>query len=228
MKHLFFDLDRTLWDFESNSHETLIEICIKHKLDDRGVNDFDSFIRVYKDNNEKLWDLYRKNQISQKDLRRKRFEQTLNTYKIFDSKLSETIGEDYVNLCPKKTKLFPFVIEVLEYLFEKYSLHIITNGFEKVQHIKLKHSDLQKYFQHIITSEQVGVKKPNHKIFQFALKCAGAQKEESVYIGDDLIVDILGCQNFGIDGVYFNPDVIQHEESPKYEIRCLSELKVLF
>ena len=87
MKHIFFDLDRTLWDFESNSHETLIEICIKHKLDKKGVNDFDRFIREYKDNNEKLWDLYRKNQISQRDLRKKRFEQTLNTYKIFDPKL---------------------------------------------------------------------------------------------------------------------------------------------
>ncbi|OUV75988.1 MAG: noncanonical pyrimidine nucleotidase, YjjG family [Flavobacteriales bacterium TMED123] len=227
-KHIFFDLDRTLWDFETNSHETLLEICEKYNLTNLGINNYADFIKKYKDINEKLWDLYRDNKITQKDLRRDRFQQTLSQYQITDFQLSEKIGEDYIDICPRKTKLFPYTIEVLDYLQSKYQLHIITNGFHKTQHIKLEHSNLTPYFHQIITSEKVGVKKPNPKIFEFSLSKVNASVEESVYIGDDLEVDVLGCQNCGIDGVYFNPKKIEHQENPKYEISCLSDLKGLF
>ena len=166
--------------------------------------------------------------ISQKDLRRERFQKTLELYNIRNIDLSEKIGEDYIKICPRKTKLFPETIEILNYLRSKFYLHIITNGFHKTQHIKLEFSNLTTYFHQVITSEQAGVKKPNPKIFEFALYKANASSEESVYIGDDLEVDILGCQNCGIDGVYFNPKKIEHQENPKYEISCLSELKKLF
>ena len=158
VKHIFFDLDRTLWDFEFNSHNTLLEICNKFNLYDKGITDYEEFIKKYKVHNEQLWDLYRVNKISQKDLRRERFQRTLSDYNIIDPILAEKMGEDYIDICPKKNKLFPYTIEVLEYLSEKYNLHIITNGFEKVQHIKLKYSNLEKYFDKIITSEQIGVK----------------------------------------------------------------------
>ena len=116
---------------------------------------------------------------------------------------------------------------MLDYLIKKYTLHIITNGFEKVQHVKLKYANLTNYFDVIITSEQIGVMKPNPKIFEFALQTAKAKSSESVYVGDDLEVDILGCQNCGIDGIYFNPDKEQHQEEVAFEITCLSQLKEL-
>ena len=228
IKHIFFDLDRTLWDFEINSYETLLELCAKYNLLDRGVYDYEHFIKIYKVHNEILWGMYRDNKISQKDLRRERFQRALSDYNIIDTELAENIGEDYIDICPKKNKLFDFTIQVLEYLSESYKLHIITNGFEKVQYIKIKHSNLDHYFDKIITSEQVGVKKPNHKIFDFALSQADTSADESIYIGDDLIVDIIGCQNCGIDGVFFNPQKESHNENPKYEISCLSELQGLF
>lgn len=227
-KHIFFDLDRTLWDFETNSHETLLEICSKYNLRELGIESYPEFIKKYKIINERLWELYRVDKISQTDLRRERFQQTLGLYNISDSDLSENIGEDYIEICPRKTKLYPHTIEILNYLRPKYQLHIITNGFHKTQHIKLEYSNLTPYFHQIITSEKVGVKKPNPKIFEFSLSKANASAEESIYIGDDLQVDILGCQNCGIDGVYFNPDQITHQENPNYEISCLSELKDLF
>jgi putative hydrolase of the HAD superfamily len=175
-----------------------------------------------------LWDLYRKDQILQKDLRRERFQKALADFGIDDAILADKIGSDYVEFCPKKNKLFPFSIEVLEYLSSKYHLHIITNGFHKTQHIKLKHSNLRKYFKEVVTSEQIGAKKPNPKIFEYALSMAKAKAEESIYIGDDLVVDILGSQNCNIDGVYFNPDKIKHQENPKFEISCLSQLMEIF
>ncbi|MBC8265718.1 MAG: noncanonical pyrimidine nucleotidase, YjjG family [Flavobacteriales bacterium] len=227
-KHIFFDLDRTLWDFEVNSHETLLELCSNYNLKKIGVDDYENFIRTYKNHNAKLWDLYRVDKISQEDLRRERFQRTLADYNIKDSLLAEKIGEDYINVCPRKNKLYPYAFEVLDYLKERYELHIITNGFDKTQHIKLEHSNLKPYFKQIITSEKTGVKKPNPLIFSQAISLATASKNESVYIGDDLIVDILGCQNFGIDGVYFNPEKTKHSECPKFEISCLSELKKIF
>ena len=227
-KHIFFDLDRTLWDFEINSYETLLEICNKYNLKELGVKSYIEFIKKYKKINERLWKMYRVDEISQKDLRRERFQKTLELYNIRNIDLSEKIGKDYIEICPRKTKLFPETIEILNYLRSKYHLHIITNGFHKTQHVKLEFSNLTPYFNQVITSEQVGLKKPHHKIFEFALYKANARSEESVYIGDDLEVDILGCQNCGIDGVYFNPKKIEQQENPKYEISCLSELKKLF
>jgi len=225
IKHIFFDLDRTLWDFEANSHSTLEELFSIFKLEEKGILNADEFIRIYKAHNEKLWGLYRKGDISQKDLRRDRFQRTLSDFGIKDFPLAEEIGEQYISICPKKNQLFPFAIEVLDYLSEKYKLHIITNGFEKVQHIKLKYSDLIKYFDNIITSEQIGVMKPNPKIFEFALANANATSSESVYVGDDLAVDILGCQNCGIEGIYFNPKKEKYQEKAAFEITCLSQLK---
>ncbi|MBT3612183.1 MAG: noncanonical pyrimidine nucleotidase, YjjG family [Flavobacteriales bacterium] len=225
IKDIFFDLDRTLWDFEASSHETLLELCISHNLSDKGIADYEAFIKNYKIHNDKLWELYRVDKISQKDLRRERFQRTLADYNIEDVTLAEKIGEDYVATCPKKNKLFPHTIEVLNYLSVKYKLHIITNGFHEVQHIKLKHAGLSSYFDKIITSEQVGVKKPNPKIFKYALQQANA--EECIMIGDDLEVDVLGAEQMGIQGIFFNPNKTKHNTDIVHEIFCLSELKAL-
>tara|TARA_B110000003_G_C16619798_1_gene522694 strand:+ start:180 stop:872 length:693 start_codon:yes stop_codon:yes gene_type:complete len=223
-KHIFFDLDRTLWDFDINSHETLLELFNKYKLNDLGVVNYQQFIDRYQYHNNRLWELYRIDEISQKDLRRERFQRALADFGIQDFRLSEDIGERYIEVCPRKDKLFPFTIELLDYLKNKYILHIITNGFEKTQYIKLEHSNLMPYFNQIITSEKVGFKKPNPKIFELALYFSNARTTESIYIGDDLVIDILGCQNSGIDGIYFNPKKKSHNENLKFEVSCLSQI----
>ena len=222
--HIFFDLDGTLWDFEANSHETLLELCTTYNLNKKGIPDYEKFIKTYKIHNAKLWDLYSVDKISQKDLRRERFQRALADFGIHDFKLSENIGEDYIEVCPRKNKLFPYVFEVLDYLKERYILHIITNGFDKTQHIKLEHSNLTLYFNQIITSEKTGMKKPNPKIFDHALDLANAKHTESIYIGDNLVLDILACQNSEIDGMYFNPKKKRHNENVKFEISCLSQI----
>ena len=227
-KHIFFDLDRTLWDFEQNSKETLLELCAKYNFTSKGILNYDEFIEKYKFHNESLWVQYRANKISKEDLRRQRFYNTLIDYGIDDFKLSEQIGLDYIDICPKKNKLFPFVFDILDYLKNKYYLHIITNGFEKTQQIKLKYSNLKPFFLNVITSDKIGFKKPNPVIFDYALKKARASKLESIYVGDDLEVDILGCQKFGIDGVFFNPQKISHNQKVAYEISSLTQLLDIF
>lgn len=223
-KHLFFDLDRTLWDLDRNSRETLQELYDYYRLEDRGVLNFESFFENYKQINDRLWDDYRKGQIHKDSLRTERFSKTLQLFDIFDLQLSENIGSSYVENSPQKTNLMPHTLDVLEFLKGKYHLHIITNGFEEVQHIKLQNSGIASYFSQIITSEKAQCKKPDPRIFAFALHASGAKRNESLMIGDSLELDILGAKHVGIDQVYFNPEETKHRHEITHEIKDLSEL----
>ena len=224
INHIFFDLDRTLWDFDKNSKGTLMQLIEYFELDRKGVDSPQDFINNYSIHNEKLWDLYREDKITKEELRTKRFRLVLEDYAINDNLLAENFGIAYVKESPLKTRLFPFAIETLTYLQKNYKLHIITNGFQEVQHIKLDKSNLAQYFVNIITSEQVGVKKPNPLIFEHALNNSGAKIEESIMIGDDLEVDIMGAKILGMHQVYFNPKKEKHQKHLTFEIDCLSQL----
>lgn len=228
-KHIFFDLDRTLWDFEKNSHEVLSDLFHKYNLIAKGNVSRSEFIIRYKINNERLWNLYRQNKIEKEKLRTERFRITLKEFGIIDANLAASFANDYVENCPKKTHLFPFVHSTLNYLKDRYNLHIITNGFEEVQYEKLENSNLMEYFEQIITSEQVGFKKPSSEIFKFSLVKAFARPSDSIMIGDDLVADIYGARDAGIDQVFFNPHSLplDDEEDITHEITCLSELELI-
>ena len=227
IKHVFFDLDRTLWDFETNAYKTLSELYEENALRKKGINDVDVFIDNYKMHNERLWELYRDGKVEKDVLRSSRFKLTLQDFGIDDDRLASELGDQYIQKCPLKTHVFPFTYEVLDYLKEKYHLHIITNGFEEVQYVKLEQSKLLHYFEQIVTSEQVGFKKPNPEIFRHALVKAFCKPDESIMIGDDLPVDILGAKAMGMHQVYFNPEKTAHQESIDFEISCLSQLQEL-
>ncbi|MBE0639429.1 MAG: noncanonical pyrimidine nucleotidase, YjjG family [Bacteroidales bacterium] len=223
-KHLFFDLDSTLWDFEKNAHEAFTDIYIKFDLKGKGVISLDEFVRSYLKHNDELWALYRDGKIEKEYLRWRRFEVTLNDFGIHDPVLAKHIGNDYVTISPKKTNLFPNAIACLEYLKARYELHIITNGFEEVQYTKLENSNLRRYFRHVITSEAAGSKKPDPRIFNYALKTVGALPHESLMIGDDIETDIKGASNAGLDAVFFNPEKQPHNGGVTHEIFDLLEL----
>ena len=227
IKHIFFDLDRTLWDFETNAYKTLSELYEEHALRKKGISDVDVFIDNYKMHNERLWELYRDGKVEKDVLRSRRFKLTLQDFGIDDDCLASELGDQYIQKCPLKTHVFPFTYEVLDYLKDKYHLHIITNGFEEVQYVKLEQSKLLHYFEQVVTSEQVGVKKPNPEIFRYALVKAFCKPDESMMIGDDLPVDILGAKAMGMHQVYFNPEKTAHQESIDFEISCLSQLQGL-
>ncbi|MBN8694971.1 MAG: YjjG family noncanonical pyrimidine nucleotidase [Bacteroidetes bacterium] len=226
-QHIFFDLDRTLWDFETNSHETLIELIDKYKLVEKGISSPTTFIKEYYAINDVLWEEYRQGKIDKELLRFERFKRALDKYEIVDRKLVEDFGNDYVYLSPLKTNLLPHTEEILDYLRSKYILHIITNGFEEVQHIKLKNSGIDHYFSEIITSERAGYKKPDKRIFDFSVSLADTQVEKSIMIGDSLDADILGAKNAGMHQIFFNPNEEDHSEEITHEISSLKELRDL-
>ncbi|MBD80716.1 MAG: noncanonical pyrimidine nucleotidase, YjjG family [Crocinitomicaceae bacterium] len=223
--HVFFDLDHTLWDFETNSREALSEIFEKFDLGNRGVRGPIDFIRVYEKINHRMWDEYRKGERSKARLRKDRFPTALSLFEIKDNDLAIEINEYYLEHSPRKPNLFDHAHNTLDYLSEKYKLYIITNGFQEIQTIKMHNSGLDHYFEETITSEMVGVRKPDPKIFAYALNRGNARPDQSVMIGDDADVDVVGAQKCGMKGIFFNPNEIGHEKEVDKEISSLSELK---
>lgn len=223
-KHIFFDLDRTLWDFETNSNETLQDIIEKYGLIEKGIPSFSAFKEVYTRFNTMLWSLYLNGDLIKEKLNFQRFNLTLEAFGIRDSLLASNIADDYVEMSPLRTNLFPHAIETLEYLHGQYKLHIITNGFEEVQYKKLELSGMNKYFEHVITSEDAGAKKPNEMIFHYALGKTGACASESLMIGDEIEIDLLGARAVGLDQMYVNYPGKAHNESFTFEVRSLSEI----
>lgn len=226
-KHIFFDLDHTLWDFEANAYQVLAELFDTHALASRGVPSFDVFHKTYMGHNEILWDRFRKGFITRNDLRFKRFSRTLLDFKIGDDKLSHTMGTQFLEILPYKTALFPYAKEILEYLAAKnYPIHMITNGFEDTQLIKMKSSGIDAFFTHVVTSEKAGTLKPYREIFDYAVNLAGGTADTSIMIGDALNIDILGAYNAGLDQVYYNPLIpVTGDLKPTYVIQGLHELK---
>lgn len=226
-KHLFFDLDRTLWDFETNSVMALEEIFYSRNIGVLYQVDFHDFHEFYKSYNAHLWDLYKHGTIDKEHLRVERFRGSLNHFDIDNEDLAHKIADDYVVVSPRKTQLFPHTIEVLEYLHERYEMHIITNGFTEVQFVKLTNCGLDEFFKEVITSEMVGVQKPNKAVFEFALQKAGALAEESIMIGDDQVSDVQGARDAGMDQVFVNYYKEPLIFEPTYHIFQLRELKNL-
>lgn len=224
-KQIFWDLDRTIWDFEKNSFETFKEIYKKHNLEEKGVDSFDSFMKTYKEHNAMLWGLYRNGMIEKEKLSVERFRITLNDFGINNNSLAIDISADYLRISPEKTNLFPYAQDILTYLSANYQMHIITNGFKEVQYKKIRNSNLDKYFNKIIISEEIGYKKPDKNFFKYSLEKANAKADESIVIGDDLKVDIIGAKNAGIDQIFFNNNKIEHNEEITYEINSLLEIK---
>lgn len=223
-KHIFFDLDRTLWDFDAAAEEAFERIYEQYDLKSQGIPNAHEFHEVYRPLNEHLWELYRADKITKDYLNRTRFVLPLEHYGIHDTDLADRLSKDYVYWSPRIVRLVPGTMELLDYLKPKYYLHLITNGFQEVQHTKLSGSGLRPYFETLTVSEEVGVKKPNPEIFHYALRKAHASVEESLMIGDEMAVDIDGARAAGMDTVLFNPRREKMEGKRTYEVHSLLEI----
>jgi putative hydrolase of the HAD superfamily len=226
-QHIFFDLDHTLWDFERCSCETLEELFETYQLSGFAPITLEKFVETFRTINRSLWTQYSSGQISQQELRKTRFIRILNELNIADASIAQRLADEYIRLCPLKPHLLPYAREVLEYLQDKYVLHIITNGFADIQSVKMQSASITGFFKEIITSEKAGCQKPNRKIFDYALQQTKAHPKHCIMIGDSLDSDIQGAINAEIDHVFFNYEHITHQATPTYEIKCLSELKQL-
>ena len=212
VQHVFFDLDHTLWDFEKNSGATFKSIFKELNFE----FSLEVFLDFYNPINHYYWKQYRENMISEVELRYLRLEKTFEAMKVsFSQSLLERVAELYIQQLSTHTELFEDTISVLEYLSSKYTLHIITNGFEHVQQSKLENSGIARFFKTVLTAEKIGVKKPHPTIFLSAMKTAEVLPEHAVMIGDSLEADIQGALKLGMQAIHFN----YHKEA--YHEECL-------
>lgn len=223
IKHIFFDLDHTLWDFDKNSELAFESVFEKNAIQLK----LKEFLNVYTPINADYWKLYREDKISKNGLRHGRLKDSFTALDTaVPDKQIEQIAIDYIDHLPNNNHLLDGVIDVLDYLKPKYKLHIITNGFKEVQQKKMEKSGIIDYFTTITTSEDVGVKKPGKLIFSTALESAGAHKDESLMIGDNLEADVIGAIDFGMQAIIYN---YYNEEYPieYHQVKEMRELLTL-
>lgn len=225
-KHLFFDFDDTLWDFQKNSAQLLEDLFQEFELEEKLKTDFQTFLGLYQKTNLELWSKYYKRQVSKAEMRDNRFHSVFKNfgYDNFDENL--IITHQYLTRGPKGTYLKEGCLETLDYLKTNYALHIITNGFSESQKVKIAGSGLQTYFQTVIISDEHNLIKPEIEIFRLAENLAGAETQDCVMIGDSLESDMVGAKNAGWDAIYFNESKQHAHEG--ISISSLKELIKLF
>jgi putative hydrolase of the HAD superfamily len=221
---LLFDLDNTLWDFETNAREAIHDIFTELDLAQK-IPDFELFYHRYKAHNHRLWAEYDAGKLKKEALRSLRFHFALQDFGVDDYAMATCYGERYIALCPKKTALFPDTISTLDYLAPNYAMAIITNGFAEVQHVKIAACGLDKYFPRIFVSEEAGCRKPHAGIFHAAVTAFHCAKKNALMIGDHWHNDVEGARHYGIDQAYYNPRRTPHARKPTYEIQRLEELR---
>ncbi|WP_299102679.1 YjjG family noncanonical pyrimidine nucleotidase [uncultured Winogradskyella sp.] len=220
IKHVFFDLDHTLWDFDKNSGLTFDKIFKLNKIE----IDTKDFLSVYEPINLKFWKLYREEKVTKSALRYGRLKEAFDGVNMsVEDDLINLLSDAYIDHLSSFNHLFEGTFETLNYLKEKYVLHIITNGFHEAQEKKMATSNIKQYFKTITDSEMVGVKKPNPKIFNFALELAQAKPSESIMIGDSLEADIEGAHNIGMDTIHFDYKNLSNSGN----FKSVTELKAL-
>ena len=225
---IFFDLDRTLWDFEANAAKAFEAMFEQLELHKYGIPNYIDFYEKYAYHNKILWDLYNRGEMKKEVLKAMRFRLALADYNVSNDLLAVYLSDAYLDNSLKFNVLFPGAKEILIYLHDKFKLGIITNGFEEIQHEKLRISGLGKYFNAIITSEEAEYKKPDSRIFQYALRKIKSSAEESIMVGDDEKIDLEGAKKVGISQIFFNPEKKLAEYESTYEIQSLLELKSIF
>lgn len=223
-QHIFFDFDRTIWDFEKNSEVALSKLYHEYNLEKRLKVGFQEFLASYKIQNDLLWKDYRLGKVLKDELRQARFYNTFEKFGLKDKDLAMRYNDDYVIHASSQTHLIPGAKEVLDYLYPHYQLHIITNGFLEAQETKLDACDLRKYFKQIIISDGLGFKKPDQRIFTHAMDLANATAANSLMIGDDYGPDVLGAKSVGMDQVYLEWIKVEDNQA-NFTIHSLFELK---
>ena len=148
IQHVFFDLDHTLWDFDRNSKLAFEDIFKKNNISVA----IDDFLEVYVPINFQYWKYYRESRITKEQLRYGRLKNSFKELGVaIDDFLIDRLSVDYIHHLPNHNHLFEGAVDQLSNLHKKYELHIITNGFQEVQSLKLQNSKIDHFFKTITT-----------------------------------------------------------------------------
>ena len=226
-RHVFFDLDHTLWDLRTNARDTLRELHAELDLPSHGVEDVAEFIEAYEEINEGLWRRYENGTIDKSVLRVLRFRNTLLRFGVRNEALASELGHAYLGRCPRRRALNPGVQELLDAIGSRYQMHVITNGFAEVQHLKLASSGIAHRFQVVLTSEEAGARKPDPRIFLEAMRRAGSGPDESLMVGDNVLADMAGARSVRMDHAHYTGSGDPADPHATYRIAHFNELRTM-
>ena len=224
-RNLFIDLDDTVYDFSAASRESFFETYeLLHY--ERFFDSFEHYMSIYEPHNLELWRIYGEGKITKEELNKRRYSHPLEVVGVNDQQLADTFCREALSRIPTKGHLVPGAVELLEYLRPRYNMYILSNGFKELQSRKMQTAGIDKYFDALILSEDIGVNKPDSRLYEYAIRKTASKPEESLMIGDMFDTDIVGAANFGIDSIYFNPKgKTGHPFTPTYEVTRLLEIK---
>jgi len=226
IRHIFFDLDNTLWDHRKNAILTLNELFQRKEINEKYNLLFDEFHAKYNEINEDLWIKIRDGIIDKDFLRKHRFYDTFLHFDIDDEELADYFEKHFLDEIINYNELIDGTLEILEYLKSKdYQLHVVSNGFHEVTNRKIEKSGLKKYFETVTSAEDAHAMKPDERIFEYSLNVANAKKFESIFIGDDWIADVKGAQNFGMEVIFFDALLENKTEEGLKVIQKLEEIR---
>lgn len=206
MKWIFFDLDDTLWNFSANSAVSLKKLYDISPILKKLFKDINEFIDIYHKNNSLMWDYYAKGNVTTKELKVERWRRTLATrqFEVLTA-VCEELDRNYLEILAQGEEKFEGVEEMLQRLTKKYLIAILSNGFIKTQYQKLHYSGLEKYVTRTIVSEEIGINKPNPKIFEYAVQETGVSNPY-LMVGDNGETDIYGAMKSGWHTIWYNPE----------------------
>ncbi len=233
IEHIIFDLDHTLWDFDSNSFEAKEELFERYNLSAR-FSSFEDFHERYLRHNTELWSKYSAGQITKHDVSTGRFylplrECAVSSSAMDDMQLAEELGKFYLMNTAERKHLMPDALEVLNYLKTKgYALHVATNGFKEVQHIKIDGSGIGQYITGRFISDEIGVMKPSADFFNVVMKHLGTTPDRCAMVGDNPEADIEGARQFGLVPIFYNSRALDVDMIGVHKIKSLTELKSIF
>lgn len=218
---IIFDADETLFDFKESERvafeNTMLEFGFEY--------DEAHHLKIYHRINTAIWKEFETGLITQKKLKTERFKRLAHQLNIVFDEFE--FAKSYMKHLANASILYEDSIPLVETLHENYRLTIITNGLTDVQDKRIRKSVIAKYFEDVVISEEVGVSKPDPRIFELALKNINfTDKSKVLLVGDSLTSDMQGGVNFGIDTCWFNAGKIANNQgiTHTYEIHHLKDL----
>lgn len=231
VKWVFIDLDDTLWDFTENSNLTLRKLYNEYKILEELFPDYNEYDEMYHLKNSELWNLYHYGKVSQEYLKVERFRWLLSQKRADCdfTVLANEMNDWYLDRLAYCDRLVDGAEELLQRLSKRFLIGIISNGFNDVQYCKLRSANIERYIQRMIISDEIGVQKPDKRIFDYALQEVGASVDEVIMIGDNADADVKGAINAGWKAIFFNRRGIDSTDiNCDMMVKSLSEITDMF
>lgn len=220
-KILLFDLDHTLFDFD-----TAEDVALTQLLKEEGVDNIQAYKDYYVPMNKALWKDLEQKKITKQELVNTRFSRLFKHFGI--GKDGAYLANRYQFYLSQQGQIFSGAMELLDNLIDRgYELYAATNGITSIQTGRLTKSGLASYFNHVFISEQLGTQKPDALFYErIGQQIPGFSKDKTVMIGDSLTADIQGGNNAGIDTIWYNPHHLENKTKaqPTYEVHSYQDL----